>query len=65
MHNQKVLITGTTGMLGRHFLEVFQEKYESLECPVCFCYCLACVKGALGLPPMLLQRQFPREGGLP
>lgn len=30
MHNQKVLITGTTGMLGRHFLEVFQEKYESV-----------------------------------
>ena len=30
MHNERVLITGTTGMLGRHFLEVFREKYESV-----------------------------------
>jgi dTDP-4-dehydrorhamnose reductase len=28
MHNQKVLITGTTGMLGKHFLELFGGKYD-------------------------------------
>ena len=28
MHNQKVLITGTTGMLGKHFVELFEDKYD-------------------------------------
>ena len=28
MHNKKVLITGTTGMLGTHFLESFDGRYD-------------------------------------
>tara|TARA_Y100001963_G_scaffold158413_1_gene257932 strand:+ start:548 stop:1354 length:807 start_codon:yes stop_codon:yes gene_type:complete len=28
MHNKKVLVTGTTGMLGRHFVELFKDKYD-------------------------------------
>lgn len=30
MLQDKVLITGTTGMLGRHFLEVFKNKYNNV-----------------------------------
>ena len=29
MHDKKVLITGTTGMLGKHFLELFTDKYDT------------------------------------
>ena len=31
MRNERVLITGTTGMLGRQFLEVFKSRYKDVR----------------------------------